>query len=817
MSDASIPSSLDFTIPDLLPESLPVLALRRGAMLPGAVMPLAVGRPFSVSAVEAVGEDGLLLVGVQNGSVDEPGPADLLQTAVLARVLDRREPKGRPPVVVVQGLARVRFGTFTGLRPHLVATFDRLEDDWPEDTEGEALSRSFRESLLEHARHLGGPGRVRGLLGAPVPMGLRVDAVASQIDAPADFRRELLETPDATVRAERVMQHLRHLDEVAETRKVIEQRMETDAKGFQKEALLRRQLKAIQDELGEGDTDDVSHLRARLDGMELPAEVRQAVDRELKRLDRINPQSPERNVAVDWLEWIAEMPWTLTTGTDTLEAGDTEADEAGEGNWLGQLESALEESHFGLDDVKRQVVEHLSVRALSGTGRADVLLLVGPPGVGKTSIGQAIAEATGRKLVRVALGGMRDEASLRGHRRTYIGAKPGRLVEGLRRAGTADPVILLDEVDKLGQGWMGDPSAALLEILDPEQNHAFTDHYLDVPYDLSRVLFIATANDLSKVTGPLRDRMEIIDIPGYTREEKVQITKGHLLERLAQNAGVAPKDVEITDAALEAAVAGWTREAGVRGLQRTLGRIYRAAAVKKAKGELKEPLRVDVDDLATWLGRRKFEDLAHEAPERPGIATGLAWTPVGGDVLYVEAAVLPGKGQLILTGQLGDVMKESARAAMTYVLSHADQLGIDPDDVLGKDVHLHVPAGAVPKDGPSAGVTMFTALTSLLTGRSVKPGLAMTGEATLRGRVLPVGGIKSKVLAAHRYGIRTVILPRRCEAQLEEVPEQARQEMEFVLVDHMDEVLRAALEPARAVSDLPDAANGNLDLGEAVA
>jgi len=792
VSDASNRTPLDFDIPSELPQTLPVLALRRGVLLPGSVIPLAVGRAISVSAAEAAGPGGLLLVAVQHAPADEPGPGDLLSTAVLGRIIDRKEQRGRPPLVVVQGLARVRLTSFTGMRPHITAAFERVDDSWPEGARADALRGAFREEVAAAAERLGGVGRVRALLGTPVPQSLKVDVVAGQLDAPAAWRREFLETSDPLTRTERVLQQLKHAVEVAETRKAIKERIETDAQSLQKEALLRRQLKAIQDELGEQDEgNDVDRLKARLDERQLPEEVRAAVDRELRRLDRINPQSPERTVTLDWLEWISEMPWGEESARDA--AGDS-----GEVSWLGELETSLDRSHYGLDDVKRQVLEHLSVRALAGSGRADVLLLVGPPGVGKTSIGQAIAEATGRELVRVALGGMRDEASLRGHRRTYVGAKPGRLVEGLRRAGSADPVILLDEVDKLGRGWMGDPSAALLEILDPEQNHAFTDHYLDVPFDLSKVLFIATANDLSKVPGPLRDRMEILDIPGYTREEKVRITRGHLLDKLAQNAGVAREDVELTDAALEAVVAGWTREAGVRGLQRTLGRIFRAAAVRKAKGQLQAPLVVDVADLPDLLGRRKFEDLAHEAPQRPGIATGLAWTPVGGSVLYVEAAVMPGRGQLILTGQLGDVMKESARAAMTYVLSHSEELGVDPDDLLGKDVHLHVPAGGVPKDGPSAGVTMFTALTSLLTGRSVRPELAMTGEATLRGRVLPVGGIKSKVLAAHRHGIKTVVLPRRCEADLEDVPAQARAEMEFVLVDHMDEVLAAALVPLGA-------------------
>jgi ATP-dependent Lon protease len=445
--------------------------------------------------------------------------------------------------------------------------------------------------------------------------------------------------------------------------------------------------------------------------------------------------------------------------------------------------------------VKRQVLEHLSVRKLAGSGRADVLLLVGPPGVGKTSIGNAIAEATNRKLVRVALGAMRDEAELRGHRRTYIGARPGRLIEGIRRAGAQDPVVLLDEVDKMGTGYRGDPAAALLEILDPEQNHAFVDHYLEVPFDLSKVLFIATANDLANVPGPLRDRMEVLEIAGYTREDKIVIAQRHLGKKLAENVGLGESDVVMTDDAIREAIAGWTREAGVRQLQRTLGRIWRAAAVKKAKGELNEPLVVDAKDLETYLGRRKVHDEAHEVLSRPGIARGLAWTPVGGDVLYVEASTLPGKGSLILTGQLGDVMKESARAALTFTMANATSLGIPHDVMEDKDLHVHVPAGAVPKDGPSAGVTMFMAIASLLSGRPVRDDVAMTGEATLRGRVLPVGGIKAKVLAAHRHGVKRVLLPKGNEHDIEDVPKEARDDLEFILVDDMCAALDAALVP----------------------
>ena len=781
--------TLDFRIPHEVPATLPVLALRRGAMLPGGVIPLALGRNPSIAAAQAVENGGLLLVAMQVEPVEDPSPAQLNRSAVLARVVDRRTVAGHPPVLVVQGLARVRLTGFPSVRPHFSATFELLRETWPDTPEAAGLFETLREEILASSELFGGDAKVRSLVQAPLPPPLKVDLVAGLLDAPADWRRDLLETADPVVRAEKLLQQLGHARAVGEARKAVRERMETDSKGLHKEAVLRRQLKAIQDELGEEDHgDELERLRQRLAEVELPVAAREAVDRELKRIPRINPQSPERTVAIDWLEWVADLPWGKTTANE------------GKEGWLDALEAALEESHYGLAEVKRQVVEHLSVRALSGSGRADVLLLVGPPGVGKTSIGAAIAEATGRELVRVALGGVRDEASLRGHRRTYVGARPGRLIEGLRTAKTADPVILLDEVDKLGRGWMGDPSAALLEILDPEQNHAFTDHYLELAFDLSKVLFIATANDLGEVPAALRDRMEVLDIPGYTRDEKVRITQRHLLGKLATNAGLAPGEVEIEDEALREVISGWTREAGVRGLQRTLGKIFRAVAVKKARGQLTEPLLVKREDLVGFLGRRKLEEPEREHVELPGVATGLAWTPVGGDVLYVEAATMPGRGQLILTGQLGDVMKESARAALTYVLSHSAALGFDPAIVSDKDVHLHVPAGAVPKDGPSAGVTMFTALASLLTGRPVRGDVAMTGEATLRGRVLPVGGIKAKVLAAHRHGMKRVILPRKNGPDLEDVPAEALAELDIVLVDLMEEALAAALVPLEEVA-----------------
>lgn len=767
------------SIPSDLPDTLPVMALRRGVLLPAGAAPFVVGRSASLAAVDAA-HDGWLLVAVQREPVSRPAPSDLLSTAVLARIADRKKlPNNEADQVVLVGARRVTLTGFTGTTPHLEATFSPIEVPWPDTTEAEGMAAALRQEIEASAEVIGPNATVAALLA--LDPGRMADGLASCLRAPDRWFKEVLSTHDPVARAEKVMVHLVRAREAIAARDSIKERVQESTKDQQREFFLRQQLKAIQDELGEGgDDDELSRLKERLEEAELPEEVQSVVDRELRRLERLGGAQHERSVALDWLEWIADLPWDVQSGVDVD---------------LRALQEALDKSHYGLDDVKRQVVEHLAVRKLAGTGRADILLLHGPPGVGKTSIGQAIADATGRKLVRVALGGVRDEAELRGHRRTYIGARPGRLVEGIRRAGTSDPVVLLDEVDKLGNGTWGDPGAALLEILDPEQNHAFTDRYLEVPFDLSKVLFVATANDLGRVSGPLRDRMQLLDIAGYTRAEKVTIAREHLLETVARNAGLEPDAVTFTDAALKQAIAGWTREAGVRELQRVLGKAFRAAAVLEAKGELVKPLIVDADDLPTYLGKRRFHDEKTEAVAVPGLARGLAWTPVGGDVLYVEASTLPGTGKLLLTGQLGDVMKESARAALTYVLAHSERLGIPLDALADSDVHIHVPAGAVPKDGPSAGVTMFTTIASLLSGRPVRDDIAMTGEATLRGRVLPVGGIKAKVLAAHRHGLERVILPKRNGADLDDVPEEARDDLEFILVETMDEVLEAALAP----------------------
>lgn len=769
---------LSFDVPEGLAPELPVLPLRSGVLLPGLATPFTVGRPRSLAALEAVGADQYLIVAVQDDEADEPSAANLLPVGTLARVVRVVGQNRNARSVLIQGIARVSMEV-TSEAPYLRARHQVLRRPFDDTPEAEAVKLLLRRAL-EELRGLAENLPLLGVAAQVQDESVLIDLLAALLESDDEWKKDILLTLEPAARAEKVLKKLQSVRDLLSAQKTIHDRVMSDVQDQNREALLRKQLEAIKKELGEDEDDDLATLRARLETKDLPAEVRASVEKELRRLDRLGRTTPERSVAIDWLTWVADLPWR---------------EESGGVIDLELIEEKLNETHAGLEEVKRQVVEYMAVRKLAGRGRADVLLLVGPPGVGKTSIAQAVADATGRKLIRVALGGVRDEAELRGHRRTYVGARPGRIIEGFRRAGASDPVVLLDEVDKLGRGWQGDPAAALLEILDPEQNSSFTDHYLEQPFDLSKALFVATANDLSEISAPLRDRMQLLQIDGYTNEDKRTIARGHVWKKLAENTGVAPEDIEIDDEALDDLIAGWTREAGVRQLQRVLGRLFRAAAVKKVKAELHGPLRVAKGDLKALLGRRKFTEEVHEGPNRPGVAVGLAWTPVGGDVLYVEASLVPGAGKLVVTGQLGEVMKESAQAALTYALAQSKALGIREDVLRERDVHLHVPAGATPKDGPSAGITMYAALASLLSGQRLRSDVAMTGEATLRGRVLPVGGIKSKVLAAHARGVKRVVLPKRNEEDYEELPAAVRASMEAVFVSDMNEVLPAVLAP----------------------
>jgi ATP-dependent Lon protease len=622
------------------------------------------------------------------------------------------------------------------------------------------------------------PPQVGQALDAIKDPGALADLLAHHVPADAAQKQKVLETVDPKARLRLVVELLVHRREVLKAAHDIEGKVQEKVSKAEREHILRKKLEAIQNELGEGPESDGDALAQKIAALKLPEDVRVQVDKELARLKKLPEQSPERSVSRSWLQWIADLPWGIFT-EDNLE--------------VENARQVLDADHYGLAKVKKRVLQFLAVRRLRGDLKGPILCLSGPPGVGKTSLGQSIARAMGRKFVRVSLGGIRDEAEIRGHRRTYVGALPGRIVQALKRVGTANPVVMLDEIDKLFAGFQGDPAAALLEVLDPEQNKAFADHYLEVPFDLSKILFIATANTLDTIAPALRDRMEILEIPSYTTEEKAAIARAHLLPKQMEAHGLSGAAVELTDAALARIISAHTREAGVRSLEKRLADVCRTLAVEKAAGQLVEPRRIDVDEIEAILGPDRFQPEVREDSGSPGIAAGLAWTPVGGEVLYVEALRMPGKGQLILSGQLGDVMKESARAALSYVQANAAQLGVGERPLDGWDVHVHVPAGATPKDGPSAGVTLFTALVSLLSGVPVRADTAMTGEATLRGRVLPVGGIKEKVLAAHRLGLKRVVIPEACAAELREVPQHVRDELEIVLVKRMDEVLTAAL------------------------
>jgi ATP-dependent Lon protease len=736
--------------------------------------------------VQTLNKGSLLVVVAQRNPQEEnPSTLDALHTTgTFARVLEVSRPRGeRAYRLVIEGVGRVEIQSLDQVDPFWVGQVRPLTENTSDAVQARVLAAALRQHATELASASGGS---LGQLPPEEDPGKLADVVAASLGLSTDDEITVLSTLDVTERLRQVARLVHQTKELSDVRRKIDAEVRKGLNKGQREALLREQLRAIQRELGEGPQEDEAEaLRERFSKIELPEEVRKVVDRELKRLAGMNPNQAEVHVIRNYLELIADLPWT-----ERAPASDD----------LHRISERLDADHQGLDEVKKRILEHMAVLKLSGNPRGTILCFVGPPGVGKTSLGQSIADATGRPFVRIALGGVRDEAEIRGHRRTYVGALPGRILSALRKVKVRNPVVLLDEIDKLFSGWSGSPEAALLEVLDPEQNRTFTDHYLELPFDLSEVLFLTTANTLDTLSAPLRDRLEILELSGYTQDEKVKIARSHLIPRQLKQHGLTDGLLQVSDEALAAILREYTREAGVRQLTREIGKLCRALALQlgKSPDQKPQPLTVEAGDLRKYLGRPRFFSEVAERVQTPGVATGLAWTPVGGDILFIETSRMPGKGSLEITGQLGDVMKESARAALTYVRSNAKNLAIPQEAFEGHDLHIHVPAGATPKDGPSAGVTMFTALVSLLSGRKVRSDTAMTGEVTLRGRVMPVGGIKAKVLAAHRAGITRVILPKKNERDLEDIPENVRKELEFFPVEDMHEVLAQALEPASA-------------------
>lgn len=770
----------------LADNALIIVPVRNMVLFPGMIVPISIGRESSIAAaqqaVKAGRPVGILMQ--RNAEVDAPGSDDLSPVGTVASILRYVTTPDGTHHIICQGQQRFRVLGYLAGFPFTVARVERIADiDVVLDKEIEARFLRLKERAVEVLQLLPQVPQemISTIQGVEAP-GVLADLVAGYVDIKAPEKQEILEEVDLRRRLDRVLDVLMQRIEVLSLSRDIDRRTKARLGQREREFLLREQVKAIQKELGEEGGDnaaDISELRKLIAEAEMPEEVAKQAEKELKRLERMADGSSEFSMVRTYLDWLVELPWKPPS-PETID--------------VAQARRLLDDDHFGLEQVKKRILEFLAVRKLKPEGHGPILCLVGPPGVGKTSLGQSIAKAMGRKFVRVSLGGVHDEAEIRGHRRTYLGALPGNILQALKKAGTRGCVMMLDEIDKLGVGIHGDPASALLEVLDPAQNHTFRDNYLAVPYDLSQVLFIATANVLDPIPGPLRDRMEVLHLAGYTQEEKREIARRYLVARQLEECGLQPAQLEITDGAISAIIRDYTREAGVRNLERQIGAVCRRAAVRIAEGTVPS-VRVDAPDLAEILGPVKFENEVALRAGMPGVATGLAWTPVGGDILFIEASRNAGSGRLILTGQLGEVMKESAQAALTLVKSRAATFKLDPAEFEKSDVHIHVPAGAIPKDGPSAGVAMFIALTSLFMNRPVRNDMAMTGEISLRGLVLPVGGIKEKVLAALAAGIKKVLLPARNRKDLDEVPQQAREQLEFVLLDDIDQAVQVAVAP----------------------
>ncbi|MGB5811297.1 MAG: endopeptidase La [Polyangiales bacterium] len=795
----------DETIPSMPPpdageiefgDVLPVLPIRNAVLFPAAVAPFDVGREKSVALVEDIenlDQPIIAIMAQRDPSTDDPGQDDLYPVGVAARVLKALKHSSGNYSLILQGLVRIRMEQVVDKDPYIKARVTRLPEIPAEDVESEALAMSLRDiakQVIQLMPEL--PREAGSLIDSIQERGQLADLVAANLDAPVDEKSQLLETLDPKERIRKVLRLLTRQLEILKMRERINSQIKEEMGKNQREYVLRQQLKAIKEELGEeeGDQGDLDVLEERITKADLPSEADKVSRKQLKRLRQMQVGSAEYTVVRTYIDWILDIPWSKQT-SDNMD--------------IAAVRKVLDEDHSGLEKVKKRIVEYLAVRKLKTDKKGPILCLIGPPGVGKTSLGRSVARALGRKFHRISLGGVHDEAAIRGHRRTYVGALPGQIIQGMKKSSTINPVFMLDEIDKIGHDFRGDPAAALLEVLDPEQNDTFSDHYLEIPYDLSKVMFIATANVGDTIPAPLRDRMEIIEIPGYTRREKLDIALVHLLPKQLEEHGIGAETVQLENAALESIIDHYTREAGVRSLERQIASVIRGVAVKVAEGEKGPWTIADEEALRPYLGPPRFSSEVAERTAETGVATGLAWTSVGGEILFIECTKMHGTGKLQLTGQLGDVMKESAQTAMSYVRTRAKSFGIAEDFLETSDIHIHIPAGAMPKDGPSAGVTMMTAIVSLLTGLHVRHDVAMTGEITLRGRVLPVGGVKEKVLAAHRAGIKRVILPERNAADLEEVPEEIRETLEFIPVSKMDAVLANALvDPDSLELDLAD-------------
>jgi ATP-dependent Lon protease len=776
-----------------LPDALPVLPLRETVTYPDTLTPLAVGQPRSIKLVDDVlsANRMLVMVASKDPAEEQPGPDKLYDVGVVGIVARMMKVPDGTIRILVQGTQRVRLDSYVTEEPYLVARISPLSDVVEQSPELEALTRNVQRTfseIIEQIPYL--PEELQMAVANIDDPSVLTHMIAGALRIPIEEKQQLLEEVDVAKRLRALAQILARELEVIQLGSQIQSQVESEIDKGQREFFLRQQLKAIQDELGEGDEQqaEVNELRERIEQAGLPEHARKAADRELSRLEKLPPAAAEYGVIRSYLEWLVELPWAVET-EDNLD--------------IGHAREVLDADHYDLEEVKDRILEYLAVRRLKPDSPGPILCFVGPPGVGKTSLGKSIARALGRKFERISVGGVRDEAEIRGHRRTYIGALPGTIVRALRDAGSRNPVFMIDEIDKMGADFRGDPASAMLEVLDPAQNAEFRDHYLDLTFDLSEVLFIATANMLDTVPPPLQDRMEVIELAGYTIEEKRHIARRYLVPRQIDANGLTPSQIEITDPALTAIIEEYTREAGVRGLERAIGTVCRKVAREFAEAKpkaKKKKVTISAKRARALLGKRRVFAEQRRRTKDPGVSTGLAWTPAGGDVLFIEATAMPGSGQLNLTGQLGDVMRESAQAALSYVRSHQGKFAPDlPEDWFANhDIHVHVPAGAVPKDGPSAGVAMAMALVSLLSGRPVRNDVAMTGEVTLTGQVLPIGGLKEKSLAAQRAGIKRVIVPERNEGDVAEIPEHERADLEFVYVDEVSKALDAGLENGAA-------------------